>query len=81
MARFKVALSSDFRKADGSPTFPMFDLSPLQDDPDIEMVWADAVDGEIPAAALEGCHGLILLIPRFGAGSVPQSDTLACVAR
>ena len=81
MARFKVALSSDFRKADGSPTFPMFDLSPLQNDPDIEMVWADAVDGEIPAAALEGCHGLILLIPRFGAGSVPQSDTLACVAR
>lgn len=78
---FRVALSSDFRKPDGTPTFPSFDLSPLEDDPDIELVWADAVDGEIPAAALEGCHGLILLIPRFGRASVPASDTLAAVAR
>jgi len=81
MARFRVALSGDFRKADGSPTFPSFDLAPLENDPDIEMVWAEPVDGEIPAAALEGCHGLILLIPQFTARSIPASDTLAAVAR
>ncbi|GAB5376034.1 MAG: NAD(P)-dependent oxidoreductase [Acuticoccus sp.] len=81
MARFRVALSSDFKKPDGSPTFPSFDLAPLENDPDIEMVWADAVDGEIPAAALEGCHGLILLIPKFTRASIPKSDTLAAVAR
>jgi len=27
---FRVALSGDFRKADGSPTFPDFDLAPLR---------------------------------------------------
>lgn len=81
MGRIRVALSSDFRKANGTPTFPSFDLSPLLEDPDIEIVWADAVDGEIPAAALEGCHGLILLVPQFSARSIPASDTLAVVAR
>ena len=81
MGRIRVALSSDFRKADGTPTFPSFDLAPLMDDPDIEIVWADAVDGEIPAAALEGCHGLILLVPKLTARSIPASDTLAVVAR
>ena len=29
MSVFRVALSGDFRKADGSPTFPDFDLAPL----------------------------------------------------
>ena len=29
-APFRVALSGDFRKSDGSPTFPDFDLKPLQ---------------------------------------------------
>lgn len=81
MTAMRVALSSDFRKADGTPTFPSFDLSPLMDDPAIEIVWADAVDGVIPAAALEGCDGLILLAPRFTAASVPASNTLLCVAR
>ena len=27
--KFRVALSGDFRKADGSPTYPDFDLAPL----------------------------------------------------
>ncbi|WP_075219142.1 NAD(P)-dependent oxidoreductase [Acuticoccus yangtzensis] len=81
MARFKVALSGDFRKPDGSLTFPMFDLAPLQDDPAIEMVWVEPVDGVIPAAGLEGCHGLILLAPRFTTQSIPASGTLMAVAR
>lgn len=81
MSRMRVALSSDFRKADGSPTFPSFDLAPLEEDPAIELVWADAADGVVPAETLEGCHGLILLMPRFTRGSIPKSDTLAAVAR
>ena len=81
MERFRVALSSDFRKADGTPTFPSFDLSPLTDDPKIETVWVDAVDGAIPAEGLAGCHGLILLVPRFRSASIPAGDTLAAVAR
>lgn len=81
MDRYRIALSGDFRKADGSPTFPSFDLSPLNDDPRIDTVWVDAVDGVIPADGLAGCHGLILLMPRFAAASVPAGDTLAFVAR
>ena len=36
MSRFRVALSGDFRKPDGSPTYPSFDLSPLMGDPGVE---------------------------------------------
>jgi D-3-phosphoglycerate dehydrogenase len=32
-ALFRVALSGDFRKADGSPVFPDFDLAPLKQAP------------------------------------------------
>jgi D-3-phosphoglycerate dehydrogenase len=81
MDKFRVALSGDFRKADGSPTFPTFDLSPLTEDPDIEIVWADPVEDAIPASALEGCHALILLMPRFTRASVPSDGSLAAVAR
>jgi len=81
MSRFRVALSGDFRKADGSPTYPSFDLTPLTTDPRIEVVWVDPVDGVIPAAGLEGCHVLILLVPKFTRASIPPGDTLAAVAR
>lgn len=81
MSRFRVALSGDFRKADGSPTYPSFDLTPLTTDPRIEVVWVDPVDGVIPAAGLEGCHALILLVPKFTRASIPPGDTLAAVAR
>lgn len=81
MDRFRIALSGDFRKADGTPTFPSFNLSPITTDPRIEIVWVDAVDGVIPAAALDGANGLILLAPRFAAGSAPSSPGFAFVAR
>ena len=61
MSRFRVALSGDFRKADGSPTYPSFDLSPLTGDPGVEVVYVDAVDGVMPADGLAGCDALILL--------------------
>ncbi len=77
---FRVALSGDFRKPDGTPTYPSFDLSPLKR-PGVETKWVDAVDGAIPAAALEDCDALILLTPRFGPGSAPKSGRLALVAR
>ena len=81
MTKFKVALSGDFRKADGSPTYPSFDLAPLTDHPNIDLVYVDAVDGVMPAAGLAGCDALILLMPRFNATSVPADGKLAVVAR
>ena len=81
MDRFRIALSGDFRKADGSPTFPSFDLTPLTENPRIETVWVDPVDGVMPASGLEDCDALILLIPRFARESVPAGGRLAAVAR
>jgi D-3-phosphoglycerate dehydrogenase len=41
----------------------------------------DSEDGVIPAAALEDCDALILLIPRFTSASIPASGRLGVVAR
>ena len=79
--KFRVALSGDFRKADGTPTYPSFDLSPLQADPRIEMTFVDAVDGMMPAAAMAEADALILLVPRFDRRSVPANGRTAVVAR
>jgi phosphoglycerate dehydrogenase-like enzyme len=81
MPMFRVALSGDFRKADGSPAYPMFDLKPLQDDPDIEVDYVDPIDGVMPASDLAGFDALILLAPRFDARSIPREGRLAVVAR
>ncbi|MGF1626453.1 MAG: NAD(P)-dependent oxidoreductase [Alphaproteobacteria bacterium] len=81
MAKFRVALSSDFRRADGSPTYPDFDTGPLTGHPDIEVGYVEAVDGAMPAAGLAGYDALILLVPRFTAASVPADGRLALVAR
>lgn len=81
MSTFEVALSGDFKLADGSAAFPSFDLAPLTDNPNIRVRYVDPVGGAMPAAALEDVDALILLIPRFGAMSVPKSGRLAIVAR
>jgi hypothetical protein len=63
------------------PAYPSFDLAPLLDHPRVNVRYVDPVDGAIPAAALEDVDALILLVPRFGAMSVPKSGRLAVVAR
>ena len=81
MAKYRVALSGDFKKPDGSPSYPMFDLTPLTGDKDIEVRFVEPVDGTMPASGLEGCDALILLVPKFGPSSVPKDGKLAVVAR
>lgn len=81
MSRFRVGLSADFRKPDGSPTYPSFDLAPLTSDPAVETVFVEPVDGVMPAAALAGCDALTLLLPKFTRASVPEGGRLAVVAR
>jgi phosphoglycerate dehydrogenase-like enzyme len=77
---FRVALSGDFRKADGSPTFPDFDLAPLAAAKDVEFAYVPA-ESPLRAKDLEDFDALILLVPRFGAESVPAGGRLAAVAR
>ncbi|TVQ29692.1 MAG: dehydrogenase [Geminicoccaceae bacterium] len=81
MTSFEVALSGDFRNADGSMAYPDFDLQPLRDAPGLNLRWVDPVEGLIPAEGLEDVDALILLGARFTARSVPQSGRLALVAR
>jgi phosphoglycerate dehydrogenase-like enzyme len=79
-APFRVALSGDFKKADGSPTYPDFDLTPLKTAPNVEMAFLEP-HNPIRAEQLEDFDALILLAHRFTADSVPKSGRLAAVAR
>jgi D-3-phosphoglycerate dehydrogenase len=80
MSRFRVALSGDFKKPDGSPAFPDFDLSPLEQNPAVEYQFIKT-NGVIQASDLEGFDALILLIPRIEPESFPSDGRLAIIAR
>ena len=81
MSAFRIALSGDFNKSDGSPAYPMFDLSPLENAADVEVAYVDPVDGRMTAASLADFDALILLTPIFDADSIPQDGRLTIVAR
>jgi len=78
--KFRVALSGDFKKADGSPTYPDFDVEPLRSAPGVEMAFIDSAS-PIRGEHLEDFDALILLAHRFGRESVPKSGRLAAIAR
>ena len=73
---FRVALSGDFKKADGLPTYPDFDLTPLKNAPGVEMEFLESAN-PIRGEQLEDFDALILLAHRFGKDSVPKSGKLA----
>ncbi len=77
---FRVALSGDFRKPDGSPTYPDFDLEPLRTAPGVEMVFLQS-QGEIRPEQVANFDALILLMHRFSRNSIPESGRLSVVAR
>ena len=77
---FRVALSGDFNKADGAPTFPDFDLDPLRDEPNVELRFLESED-TLSGRQLEDFDALILLAHRFARQSVPESGRLTVVAR
>ncbi len=54
MSQFRVALSADFLTPDGAPAFPMFDLGPLDGDPQIDWAFVRPEDGRMTAISLEG---------------------------
>src|SRR5271154_7539252 len=72
---FRVALSGDFRKADGSPTYPDFDLGPLRATKDVEIAFLESAD-PLRGDQLEDFDALILLAHRFTAERVPASARL-----
>jgi len=78
---FRIAVSSDFIKPDGSPAFPMFDMSPLDEAANVEWQYLEDRDGPVSADELAGHDALILLGQRFAPESVPADGRLAQVAR
>ena len=79
-APFRVALSGDFRKADGSPVFPDFDLAPLLTAPGVETAYLSGAS-PIPAQELQDFDALILLAGHYNAASIHPNRRLAAVAR
>lgn len=77
---YRVALSGDFRKADGSPTFPDFDMRPLFDARGVEVVYLE-MENPVRADQIENVDALILLTPRFNAESIHPNGRLGVVAR
>lgn len=62
--KFRIALSSDFLKPDGSPAFPMFDRSPLDRQPSVEWAYLKRGEGPVSAVELNDYDALILLAQR-----------------
>jgi phosphoglycerate dehydrogenase-like enzyme len=77
---FNVALSGDFKKADGTATYPDFDMTPLLEAPGVSVRYLESAD-PLRADQLEDVDALILLAHRFDAGSVPKGGRLGVVAR
>jgi D-3-phosphoglycerate dehydrogenase len=80
MSAFRLALSGDFLKPDGSPAYPDFDLTPLEQNPDVEAAYLPA-KSPIRAEDMKDFDALILLGLRFDRGSIPGDGRLAVVAR
>src|SRR5215510_5941407 len=78
--KFRVALSGDFKKAYGSPTFPDFDVEPLRKAPGVEVAYIDA-SNPIRADQMADFDALILLAPRFARESIHPNGRLSAVAR
>lgn len=81
MSTFRVGLSADFRKPDGSAAFPSFDLTPLDENPDLDWSYVPVTDGRIAVGDMVGLDALILLSARFDADSFPDDGRLALIAR
>jgi phosphoglycerate dehydrogenase-like enzyme len=80
VSKFRVALSGDFKKPDGSSAYPDFDLAPLEQNPALDYQFI-AAEGTLQAADLEGFDALILLMPRIEPSSFLGDGRLAIVAR
>ncbi len=81
MDKFRLALSADFQRADGSPAYPSFDLGPLNDNSAIDWSYVAVENGVIAADAIAGFDALILLGGQFTAESFPGDGRLAMIAR
>ncbi len=81
MAKFRIGLSSDIRKPDGSPTFDPVSLRILDDDPLLEWEWFG--DGARPVTAEEAAtyDAICLGAPEFGKDAIGPGCKVRLIAR
>jgi phosphoglycerate dehydrogenase-like enzyme len=77
---FRVAISSDFYRPDGSQEFAELDLTQLHQMPGVVVKRLSGAD-PILSEDVEDCDAMILLATGFAATSVPTSKRLAVIAR
>jgi D-3-phosphoglycerate dehydrogenase len=80
MSRFRVGFEKSFTKPDGTPAYSVFDLSPLQRDPAIEIVRLGN-SGVFAPADLASLDAVIVGGARVTPESVNGTKRLALVAR
>lgn len=76
----RVGLSAGFFRGDGEPAYPAFDLTPLSDDPAIEVAVLPA-GPDIGAGAFAGFDAVILLSERVRAETFADDNRLMAVVR
>ena len=80
MIPFHVGISDDMKDESGAWRYKDFDITPLEEEPNLEWNFVPAGD-EMVGSDLENADALILLIPRFCPNSVPVNKRLALIAR
>lgn len=80
MTAFSVGISPQFRRADGRPAFPSYDLAPLSQDPRFHVF--DLPDrAALTAEDLAACDAAIILGQQVPAQAVPEGCRLGLIAR
>jgi D-3-phosphoglycerate dehydrogenase len=81
MSTFRVGLTSDFLKPDGSPAFGDIGLDVLNQEPAIAWEYLADRGRELTADQVRGYDALLVLAPRVTAATLAGADRLKIVAR
>src|SRR5690348_16406813 len=79
-APFRVGLSGDFLRADGSPAYTDFNLAPLREASRLELTFLEP-SAVISCEQVADLDALILLAPKFDRQSIHPNGRLAVVTR
>jgi D-3-phosphoglycerate dehydrogenase len=78
---FRVGLTRDFLKPDGTPAYGDVGLGALAEAPGIEREYLPEDTRELTPDQIRGYDGLVVLAPRVTTATVANADRLAIIAR
>lgn len=79
--QFRVGVTRDFLKTDGTLGFGDIGLSLLDDAPGVTWEFMQSSSGELTADEIRGYDALLVLAPRISAATLAGADRLAVIAR